>query len=92
MQFTKRQIDGRALRKVEVSKDSPLDIELEGGAGTPLGGKLVISEVFAGGAAAKCGKSGQMLWLKSEDCSFLMGLLVRIGQVKYMSFLFRGVV
>lgn len=57
--FTKRQIDGKALRKVEVSKDNPLDIELEGGAGTPLGGKLVISEVFAGGAAAKCGELGR---------------------------------
>ena len=49
----KRQIDGRELRKIEIPKVGSLDIDLEGGFGTPLGGKLVVSEVFAGGAAAR---------------------------------------
>ncbi|XP_072034974.1 harmonin-like [Amphiura filiformis] len=57
--FTKRQIDGRQLRKIQIPKVGHLDIELEGGFGTPLGGKLVVSEVFSGGAAARSGEMGR---------------------------------
>jgi hypothetical protein len=35
---------------------TPLDIELEGGIGSPLGGKIVICEVYPGGSVDKSGK------------------------------------
>jgi hypothetical protein len=34
---------------------TPLDIELEGGTGSPLGEKIVICEVYPGGSVDKAG-------------------------------------
>ena len=55
-QFTHRQIDGRKLCKVEIKKDMPLEMLIEGGIGSPLAGRVVISEIYAGGAADRSGK------------------------------------
>lgn len=33
-----------------------VDIELEGGVGSPLGGKIVIADVYPGGAVDRSGK------------------------------------
>ena len=44
-------------KEVEVilEEGAPLDIELEGGSGSLLGGKIVISEVYPGGSVDKSG-------------------------------------
>ncbi|XP_060568957.1 harmonin-like isoform X4 [Ruditapes philippinarum] len=44
-------------KEVEVILEdgTPLDIELEGGTGSPLGGKIVICEVYPGGSVDKSG-------------------------------------
>ncbi|XP_045176075.2 harmonin-like isoform X2 [Mercenaria mercenaria] len=49
---------GGKMKEVVVilEESTPLDIEIEGGTDSPLGGKIVISEVFPGGAVDKNGK------------------------------------
>ena len=38
--------------------DIPLDIEIEGGIDSPLGGKIVVADVYPDGLADKNGKFG----------------------------------
>ncbi|XP_071493763.1 harmonin-like isoform X2 [Diadema antillarum] len=67
--FTTRQIDGRELRSVEIVKDGPLEMFLEGGAGTPLMGKIVIAEIMEEGAAFRNGtifKGDQILMVEGK--------------------------
>ncbi|XP_054762137.2 harmonin-like isoform X2 [Lytechinus pictus] len=67
--FTTRQIDDRTLKKVEIVKDGPLEMYLEGGLNTPLLGKVVVAEVLEGGAVAKSGaisKGDQILMLEGK--------------------------
>ncbi|XP_052243524.1 harmonin-like isoform X2 [Dreissena polymorpha] len=51
--LTKKMVKEVAITKEE---DVPLDIDLEGGTDSPLGGKIVVSEVFYGGAVDKNGE------------------------------------
>ncbi|KAL3842293.1 hypothetical protein ACJMK2_020323 [Sinanodonta woodiana] len=50
------QSEGENVKEVLISKDLPLEIELEGGLGSPLGGKIVVGEVFYGGAVHEQGE------------------------------------
>ncbi|XP_022097075.1 harmonin-like [Acanthaster planci] len=54
--FTHRQIDGRKLSKIEIVKDMPLEMLLEGGIDSPLAGRVVIAEVYEGGSAERSGQ------------------------------------
>ncbi|XP_025085156.1 harmonin-like isoform X4 [Pomacea canaliculata] len=54
-EFTSSDIDGKELRSFEFPKGQDLKIAMEGGNGTPLAGKIVVSAVFDGGAAIENG-------------------------------------
>ncbi|XP_071831273.1 harmonin-like isoform X2 [Apostichopus japonicus] len=54
--FNPIQIDGRELKKVEIVKDGPLNMFLEGGNKTPLGGKIVVSDIYPDGAIDRSGQ------------------------------------
>ncbi|XP_038056922.1 harmonin-like [Patiria miniata] len=68
--FSHRQIDGRKLCKIEIVKDSPLEMLLEGGIGSPLSGRVVIAEVYSGGAADRSGQlfKGDQLMMVDGKC------------------------
>ncbi|KAK3604337.1 hypothetical protein CHS0354_038675 [Potamilus streckersoni] len=68
------QSEGENIKEVLISKDLPLDIELEGGLGSPLGGKIVVGEVFYGGAVHKQGeihRGDQILAINDKNLSDL---------------------
>ncbi|XP_077994258.1 harmonin-like isoform X2 [Glandiceps talaboti] len=52
--FTDREIDGREIRVLKIQKDGPLEILIEGGIDSPIG-RIVVSEVYEGGAAWRHG-------------------------------------
>ncbi|XP_070557349.1 harmonin-like isoform X2 [Ptychodera flava] len=52
--FTDREIGGKEIRLLQIKKDGPLEIVIEGGIDSPIG-KIVVSEVYDGGAAHRHG-------------------------------------
>lgn len=68
--FNPIQIGGRELKKIEIVKDGPLNMFLEGGNKTPLGGKIVVSDVFPDGAADRSKqlkKGDQIMMCEGEN-------------------------
>ncbi|CAL1527657.1 unnamed protein product, partial [Lymnaea stagnalis] len=55
--FNLEDLDGRPLKGLIYKKHLDLGVEVEGGIGSPLGGKILIAMVFEGGVAQM---SGQM--------------------------------
>ncbi|XP_064601201.1 harmonin-like [Liolophura sinensis] len=53
--FNPMEIDGRQINLVKIKREGSLDIDIEGGMGTPLGGRIIISEVYPGGSVFKQG-------------------------------------
>lgn len=66
-------IAGGTTVEVAVRKEEniPLDMEIEGGLGSPLGGKIIVADVFPGGAVDKCGEIG-----KGDQLLSINGILV----------------
>ncbi|XP_071807079.1 harmonin-like isoform X2 [Asterias amurensis] len=68
--FSSRVIDGRTLCKVEIVKDRPLQMLIEGGIGSPLAGRIVVSEIYADGAAQQSGailKGDQLMMVDGKS-------------------------
>ncbi|XP_064634486.1 harmonin-like isoform X9 [Lineus longissimus] len=54
--FTNEQIAGRQVIFVKIKKDGlPLNMSIEGGTDSPIGGKIVVSEIYVGGAVYRQG-------------------------------------
>ncbi|KAK7475828.1 hypothetical protein BaRGS_00032974 [Batillaria attramentaria] len=62
--FNTFELDGRELCSFVFPKNQDLGIQMEGGLGTPLGGKIVVAAVFDGGAAVEHGlQTGDQLMM-----------------------------
>ncbi|KAK7098660.1 hypothetical protein V1264_002908 [Littorina saxatilis] len=58
------ELDGRELRSFVFPKNQKLGIEMEGGMGTPLAGRIVVAAVFEDGAAMEKGlETGDQLMM-----------------------------
>ncbi|KAL5007472.1 hypothetical protein ScPMuIL_016278 [Solemya velum] len=53
--FSKEEIGGRNLKMIKLKKDLPLNIEIEGGTESPLGGKIVVAEIREDGSVYRNG-------------------------------------
>ncbi|XP_075915002.1 harmonin isoform X2 [Petromyzon marinus] len=53
--FTKEEIGDREVRLLHIRKEGPLDLAVEGGVDSPLGGKVVVSSVYQHGAVDRHG-------------------------------------
>ncbi|GFO45005.1 harmonin [Plakobranchus ocellatus] len=54
--FSSEDLNGRLLKCLSYRKTSNLGVAVEGGAGSPLGGKILVSLVFDDGVAYRSGK------------------------------------
>ncbi|XP_012944569.1 harmonin isoform X2 [Aplysia californica] len=54
--FDVDDLDGRVLKSLSYPKSQELDVEVEGGVGSPLAGKIMVAMVFDGGVAQRSGK------------------------------------
>lgn len=64
--FTEAQIAGREIRMYSLPRANPLDIQIEGGLGTPLNGRVIVSRVVEGGEIYKhrvITKGDQLMWV-----------------------------
>ncbi|BFZ04125.1 hypothetical protein BsWGS_07164 [Bradybaena similaris] len=54
--FSSSILDGRPLLCLTYNKNADLGVDIEGGLGSPLGGKILVAGLFEGGVARKCGR------------------------------------
>ncbi|XP_074660008.1 harmonin-like isoform X2 [Tubulanus polymorphus] len=78
--FTPQQIAGRTIALLTIDKDFPLDIAIEGGTDSPLAGKIIVSDIFPGGAVDRHGGIHKGDQLMIVDKSSLLDITLAQAQ------------